>query len=595
MNEIQKVSGNIKGIRQSVLEDMEKLYDMDMELLRHQFISDSLLDSLIEFTEKIGREVMVYIARDGMVMQVIAGRHENDKLPDIRIRRGKYRLTGVRCIHTHPGGDSAFSEADIRALKRMRFDAMAVVGVLGGRAAGVEVGLLEDIGPGGEYALTTLGPYRGDEIPQEELLERMRLNDERIFSASRAIAQAESSGERAVLVGMDSDESMDELERLADTAGAAVLEKVIQQKSSPDSAFFIGRGKAEELALLKQSLDANLFIFDDELTGVQLKNLEEALGCRVIDRTSLILDIFARRASSSEGKLQVELAQYKYRLPRLMGSSAELSRLGGGIGTRGPGESKLETDRRTIRRRITELERDVKELEKQRGVRRTMREKAGVATVAIVGYTNSGKSTLLNALSGSDLVAEDKLFATLDPVTRKVELPGMPALMTDTVGFIKKLPHDLVDAFRSTLEEALHADLLLHVVDASAPDASQQYRTAEAVLESLGASGKPRVVALNKVDRLQGEPVYFDTSGAPRIEISAATGQGLETLLSTMAEIIARSKKPFDFEIPYDRTDIVALAHRIGDVKSEEYLEGHIKLSVVLDEEGRARISKLLN
>jgi GTP-binding protein HflX len=573
---------------------MRRLYDMDMELLRHQFVSDPLLNALIGFTEATGREVMVYVARDGMVMEVIAGRRENESLPDIRVHRSRHRLTGVRCIHTHPGGGATLSDADMRALTRMRFDAMASVGVLAGKATGVEVGLLEDVLPGGGYELARLGPYTPEEIPREELLERIRRNDERIFAAAREAARAESPEERAVLVGMESEESVDELERLADTAGATVLQKVLQQKYSPDPAYFVGRGKVGELALLRQSLDANLFIFDDELAGVQLRNLEEALGCRVIDRTALILDIFARRAATSEGKLQVELAQHKYRLPRLAGTGEALSRLGGGIGTRGPGESKLETDRRAIRRRITELEREVKGLEKRRGVRRGMREKAGIATVAVVGYTNAGKTTLLNALSGSDLVAEDKLFATLDPVTRRVELPGGPTLLTDTVGFIKKLPHDLVDAFRSTLEEALHADLLLHVVDASAPDAAEQYRTAESVLESLGASGKLRIVALNKADRFSGEAPYFDTGGAPRADISAETGAGLDGLLALIDETLARSRRACTFEIPYGRTDVVALAHRIGEVKSEEYGEGHIRLSVVLDEEGQSRINKLL-
>lgn len=594
MNDNFQIKGNTKGIRQSILVEMEQLFHSDMELLRHEFVSAPLLKALAFFTERTGHEVMVYVARDGMVMEVFAGRHDGAHLPDVRVRRGKRRLTGVRCILTHTDGQPELTTADVQALTRMRFDAMASIGVRKGEAAGVEIALLEDIEPNGEYTLARLGPYLPQDIPQEELLERIRHNDERILQAARIIASMETNEDRAVLVGLDGEESLDELERLADTAGAAVLQKVQQQKSKPDAATYIGQGKAKELALARQSLEANLFIFDDELSGAQTRNLEELLGCRVIDRTTLILDIFAGRATSREGKLQVELAQYKYRLPRLVGTGTELSRLGGGIGTRGPGESKLETDRRAIRRRITDLEHEVKELEKQRGVRRGMREKAGVATVAIVGYTNAGKSTLLNALSGSSVFAEDKLFATLDPVTRKVDLPGMPVLMTDTVGFIKKLPHDLVDAFRSTLEEALHADLLLHVVDASAPDAVEQYRTAESVLESLGATGKPRVVALNKVDRLEGAPLYFDTGTAPRVDISASTGQGLGRLMEEIGVAIATSKKTYEFQVPYDRGDVLALAHRLGEVKAQEYEEGHVKLGVVLDEEGAARIGKLL-
>ncbi len=593
MNDTIQIRGNIKGIRQSVLEEMEQLFQMDMELLRHQFVSEPLMSAMADFTSRINREVMVYIARDGMVMEVIVGQHDRVSLPDIRVRRGKRRLTGVRCIHTHPDGNPGLSSVDVAALYRMRFDAMASLGVRDGKTTGMEIGLLEDIKPNGDYILERLGPYAVSAIPQGDLLERIRHNDERILQAARVITSMEQIEERAILVGLDSTESIDELERLADTAGAAVLEKVLQQKAKPDPAMFIGQGKAADLALMKQSLEANLFIFDDELSGAQIRNLEETLGCRVIDRTTLILDIFARRAVSREGKLQVELAQYKYRLPRLTGVGTELSRLGGGIGTRGPGESKLEVDRRAIRSRITDLEHEVKELEKQRGVRRVMREKAGIATVAIVGYTNAGKSTLLNALSGSDVLAEDKLFATLDPVTRRVELETMPVLFTDTVGFIKKLPHDLVDAFRSTLEEALHADLLMHVVDASSPEAVGQYRTAESVLDSLGAAGKQRIVVLNKIDRLEG-PLYFDTGLAPRVDISAVTGAGLERLKAEIENQIAKKTKLYEYAVPYDRGDIVAMAHRLGEVKSEQYEEGHVRLGVVLDEEGAARLGKML-
>jgi GTP-binding protein HflX len=526
---------------------------------------------------------------------VLVGQHDRVDLPQIHVRRGKRRLTGIRCIHTHPGGSANLSSLDIQALQRMRFDAMASIGVSAdGQVIGMEVALLEDILSARDYQMTRLGPFARRDIPQEELLERIRDNDERIQKAARVIEAKETDEERAILVGLDDAESLDELERLTETAGAEVLAKVLQQKNKPDAAFYIGQGKAEELALLRQTEEANLFIFDDELSGAQLRNLEETLGCKVIDRTTLILDIFARRATSREGKLQVELAQNKYRLPRLTGEGVALSRLGGGIGTRGPGESKLEVDRRAIRRRITDLEREVKTVTRQRGVRRSMREKTGIATVAIVGYTNAGKSTLLNALSGSEVVAEDKLFATLDPVTRRVELEDTPVLLTDTVGFIQKLPHDLVDAFRSTLEEALHADLLLHVVDASAPDASSQYHVAEAVLNSLGAADRPRVVALNKVDRLQGEQPVLDCGDAVRVEISAATGEGLDTLREAIRIAVASTKREYAFDVPYHRGDVTALAHKLGEVLAEEYAEDGFTLRAVLDEESAARITKAL-
>ena len=595
MNDELKIRGNITGIRKSVLDEMTALFSMDMELLRHEFASHPLMDAMASFTARINREVMVYIARDGMVMEVLVGQHDRVGLPDIRVRRGKRRLTGVRCIHTHPNGAPGLSELDIQALLRMRFDAMAAIGVnADGQVSGMEIALLEDILSSRDYQVTRLGPFARQDIPQEDLLERIRDNDERILKAARVIAAKETDEERAILVGLDDAESLDELERLTETAGAEVLGKVLQQKNRPDAAFYIGQGKAEELALLRQTEEANLFIFDDELSGAQLRNLEETLGCKVIDRTTLILDIFARRATSREGKLQVELAQNKYRLPRLTGEGVALSRLGGGIGTRGPGESKLEVDRRAIRRRISDLEREVKTVTRQRGVRRTMREKTGIATVAIVGYTNAGKSTLLNALSGSEVVAEDKLFATLDPVTRRVEIEGTPVLLTDTVGFIQKLPHDLVDAFRSTLEEALHADLLLHVVDASAPDASSQYHVAEGVLNSLGAADRPRIVALNKIDRLNGVQPVLDSGEAVRVEISAATGEGLDALREAIRVKVESTKREYAFAVPYDRGDITALAHKLGEVLSEEYAEDGFTLRAVLDEESAARINKAL-
>ena len=594
MNDSIEIRGNITGIRKSVLAEMEQLFHMDMELLRHQFASEPLLTAMADFTTRINREVMVYIARDGMVMEVLVGQHDRVGLPDIRVRRGKRRLTGVRCIHTHPNGAASLSHPDVQALKRMRFDAMAAVGVQDGLVTGIEVGLLEDIHPNGDYDMVRLGIFQPEDLPQEDLLERIAQNDERILRGARVITSMEREEERAILVGLDSEESIDELERLADTAGAVVLEKVLQPKLKPDPAYFIGQGKARDLALRRQSLEANLLIFDDELSGAQIRNLEQTVGCRVVDRTTLILDIFARRAVTREGKLQVELAQNKYRLPRLTGAGTELSRLGGGIGTRGPGESKLEVDRRAIRRRITDLEREVRELGRQRGVRRQMREKNGVPTVAIVGYTNAGKSTLLNALSGSDVTAEDKLFATLDPVTRRVEIAGRTVLLTDTVGFIKKLPHDLVDAFRSTLEEALYADLLLHVVDGSAPDVAEQYATAESVLNSLGATGKPRVVALNKVDRLEGRAVYLDIGSAQRVDISAATGQGLDDLRQTIDKALQQVRAVHEFEVPYDRGDVAALAHQLGEVLAEEYGEQAIALRARLDAESAARITRML-
>ena len=322
-----------------------------------------------------------------------------------------------------------------------------------------------------------------------------------------------------------------------------------------------------------------------EITGAQARNLEAQIGSRVIDRTQLILDIFARRATSHEGKLQVELAQYKYLLPRLAGQGNTLSRLGGGIGTRGPGESKLETDRRYIRRRIRDLEKDVDELKRHRQLMRRARKRNQVPVIALVGYTNSGKSTLLNALSGADAFAEDKLFATLDPLTRRIQLPGgTEALLVDTVGFIHKLPHDLVDAFRSTLEEALYADLLVHVVDGSAEDCRAQYDVAEAVLMSLGAEQKSKVVAFNKVDRAN-DSTHFIPGQTPWVNISALHDIGLQMLKEKMEEALAEEIKPVDIVIPYDKGKLLGELHDQCKVLEQEYLDDGIHLQVVLSRE----------
>ena len=320
---------------------------------------------------------------------------------------------------------------------------------------------------------------------------------------------------------------------------------------------------------------------DDELTGAQQRNLENILGVRVIDRTALILDIFAQRAQSAEGKLQVELAQMKYRLPRLTGLGTSLSRLGGGIGTRGPGETRLEVDRRRIRRRIDDLEGQLREIKKQRDLRRARREKTGQTTVALVGYTNAGKSTLLNALSGADVLVEDKLFATLDPVTRQVELPeNRSCLVVDTVGFIRKLPHQLVQAFRSTLEEALYADLLVVVSDLSSPHYAQQRATVFQVLSDLGAADRPILEALNKADRVN---VSGMIEPADAILISAREGRGLDALKAEISRRIAALRNRVELTVPYDRGNVLSLIHDRGQVIEEEYLPEGTRVVCLLD------------
>ena len=381
--------------------------------------------------------------------------------------------------------------------------------------------------------------------------------------------------------------SLEELERLADTAGADTVVKLIQNKETPDPRTMIGSGKVAELGYLCQNNDVDIVIFDGDLSPSQIRNLEDALGGpEVIDRSMLILDIFALHAVTGEGKLQVELAQLKYTAPRLYGKGLELSRLGGGIGTRGPGETKLETDKRHIARRIHALEEQIAEMEKNRKTMRVARDRSGLRKIAIVGYTNAGKSTLLNRLTDAGILAEDKLFATLDPTTRKFELPcGESVLLTDTVGFIKKLPHHLISAFRSTLEEACYADILMIVIDASDSEAESQIKVTEELLVELGASGKDIIYVFNKCDRGIFEFADLGRSAAREnvAYISAATGQGIELLVSKIEELIMNSKRVVTFTIPNSEAGALNILYKNATVQDVEYGAEAIVVTAMAD------------
>lgn len=391
---------------------------------------------------------------------------------------------------------------------------------------------------------------------------------------------------RAILIGADTGEydaesSMDELSELAKTAGAEELARVLQKREAYEPATVIGEGKLAEVKELCGSLDAELLIFDCELTASQIRNVEDETDVRVIDRTMLILDIFAGRAVSREGKLQVELAQLKYRLPRLMGIGASLSRLGGGIGTRGPGETQLETDRRHIRRRIDKLSAELKELEERRGYARDRRKKDSVQVGAIVGYTNAGKSTLLNLLTGADVLAEDKLFATLDPTSRAIELPdGRSLLLVDTVGLIRRLPHHLVEAFKSTLEEAACADIIIHVCDVSDPEAAEKADVTLKTLADLGAAEIPVVTVLNKCDLLT-ENIPEDDS---TVKISAKKAQGIDRLLQVVAANLPETAKRMKLLLPYDKAGFTAKLRENGKVFTEEYTETGVLVDALVDQ-----------
>ncbi|MDE6727162.1 MAG: GTPase HflX [Oscillospiraceae bacterium] len=392
--------------------------------------------------------------------------------------------------------------------------------------------------------------------------------------------------EKAILVSADvgeydCDASVDELSELAKTAGAEEIARVIQKRDAYEPATVIGEGKLGELNELCQNLGATLLIFDCELTAAQIRNIENVTNVRTIDRTMLILDIFAARARSSEGKLQVELAQLKYRLPRLMGIGASLDKLGGGIGTRGPGETQLETDRRHIRRRIDKLSAELKELEQRRGYSRERRRKDSVQIGAIVGYTNAGKSTLLNLLTGADVLAEDKLFATLDPTARAIELPdGRSLLLVDTVGLIRRLPHHLVEAFKSTLEEAACADIIIHVCDVSDPEAAEKADVTLKTLAELGAAEIPVVTVLNKCDKIS-ENIPTDDKTA---KISALKNDGIDELLEKISKNLPQTSRRMTLLLPYDKAGITAKLRENGKVFGENYTENGIAVDALVDQ-----------
>lgn len=392
--------------------------------------------------------------------------------------------------------------------------------------------------------------------------------------------------EKAVLVcvdtgAYDAERSLDELQELANTAGATVISKVIQKKDSFDPATVLGSGRLLEVAEFVKNNEIDVVIMDNELSPAQQKNIENTMNTKVIDRTTLILDIFAQRARTSEGRLQVELAQLRYRLPRLMGMGTSLSRLGGGIGTRGPGETKLESDRRHIRRRIHALEEQLEELEQRRGYLHQRRKKDGVISVAIVGYTNVGKSTLLNTLTDAGVLAQDMLFATLDPTSRALALPdGRKVMLVDTVGLVSRLPHHLVEAFKSTLEEAVNADLILNVCDVSSPDFDNQLEVTIQVLKELGAEQVPVLTVLNKCDLVEIPPMTVDKHTAA---ISAKSGIGLETLLQKIADNLPETHRRLQLIIPYDKTGLSNEIRINGKVMTEDYRADGIFLDALVD------------
>lgn len=579
MSKLTTIYGEITGIKKSVIKKLEELYEAVIP--SGQIITIELAEKLIDLTKSLNREIVVYSSRKGQVTCVAVGNVSTVLLPEFEGRRSINRLSGIRCIHTHPSGEAELSGVDLASLKEMRFDVMAALGEKEGKietSFGIITSLEND-----QFHTQTIGPLSLEELVELDITYLISQIERQLDLTTKTSAIVEN--ERALLVGLEKQgkwdiaDSLKELAQLAETAGAEVLGMTSQKRERPDSALFIGRGKVQEISLLRQEKNANLIIFDDELSPAQQRNLERSLGVKVLDRTALILDIFAQRARSHEGKLQVELAQLRYNLPRLGGQGLVLSRLGGGIGTRGPGETKLEVDKRRIRERVNDISRQIEHIKKQRDLHRKRRETTRIPTIALVGYTNAGKSTLLNMLAESEeVLAEDKLFATLDPTTRNITLTnGQQALITDTVGFIQKLPHQLIAAFRATLEEVIQADILLHVVDASHPQYHEQSLAVFQVLYELNVDIKQLITVFNKVDKIKDKSIINTLLKTENCAmISALHGDGIKSLLLLIENTIKQKTVEKHLLIPYEESGVMAKLYDISAVHSTEYRENGI-------------------
>ncbi len=585
------INGNIESVKKSILNRLDTIYEM--KIPKDMIFTEELANLLNEVTLDLEREISVAIDRKGNIIGVAIGDSSTVDIPIIDVKEEK--LSGVRVIHTHPNGNPKLSGLDISALIKLKLDAMVAIGVNNEGNLKYHIGFCDvnnNILVEEELEFKTT-----EDVMQFKFLDKVK----HIESLIKENDVIEDNTERAILVGTEDEESLEELGELTKACEAIPVYSILQKRSKNkiDPAYYIGRGKVEEIALVRQSLRANVVIFDEELSGAQVRNLEGALGVKVIDRTTLILEIFARRAKTKEGKIQVELSQLKYRLSRLGGLGTVLSRTGGGIGTRGPGEKKLETDKRHIRETIYDLTKELERIKHVRNTQREKRNKDSISKISLVGYTNAGKSTLRNTLCDiyplkSSNIKEkvfeaDMLFATLDTTTRGILLPdNRVATITDTVGFIRKLPHELVEAFKSTLEEVIYSDLLLHVVDSSSDSADKQIEVVEDVLKELDACDKPTILVLNKTDKASEEKLQDlreKYKSYKIIEVSAKERINLEKLLNESTELLPYKLKAFKVLIPYADSSTVAYLHRNGKVDSEEYVEEGTVMMVQGDEE----------
>lgn len=589
------IYGNTENIKKELMLQLKILENSSYP--KNYIISPELARQLALLSSSIGREIAIYLDRHGRSRDIMVGDHDTAPLVKEHLRRNAGRLAGIRCIHTHPSGNSNLSQVDLSSLQEYNLDAIIAIGSSEGMVTGISIAFLQ---PNDNTDNTNINEHNVKMFKLREIGELERFPFLNILqeidkkSKKTLLHKTETEEETTLLLGftekkgdlLTGEDSLLELLALAQTAGAKVKGKLLLNLNKPDPAFYLGSGKVKDLSLYTQQEAIDLVIFDDELSPRQQNNLNEILGCRVIDRTALILQIFANRAKTREGKLQVELAQLNYLLPRLTGMGTELSRLGGGIGTRGPGETKLETDKRHIRKRIGELQHKIEEIKQQRHILRHKRSRNNVPVVALLGYTNAGKSTLLNTLTGAHALAENQLFATLDPTTRKLQLKQGEILLTDTVGFIHKLPHQLVAAFRATLEEIKYADLLLHVVDGANPACVAQIESVNQVLKELACTEKPMIMVFNKWD-LVTDPVEMNnilSQYHPAIPISAEKNYNLTELEELIARNLPKQPELITLLLPFNQASLLNLLYEKGKVMKTEYLADGILCSAYLSQ-----------
>ena len=592
------IKGNVDGIKDFILKELDSIYDITVT--KNRVIEPEIIALIASISGRINREINVAIDRRGNIVEISIGDSSSVQLPLLNVQ--EKRLSGIRVIHTHPNGNPNLSSIDISALTKLKLDCIAAIGVVEEKITGVVMGFCNVDGDELSHEVTEI--MNIPEFIDYDFLYRI----EEIESILKKRNIVENDDEYAILVGIDNDESLDELAELARACNVKVVGKFFQKKSKIDPCYFIGTGKVIELARFKQIKKANLIIFDEELSGLQVKNLEEVTGCKVIDRTVLILEIFATRARTREAKIQVELAQLKYRSSRLLGFGTTMSRTGGGVGTKGPGEKKLEIDKRRIRETIHDLKQELEKIRKTRIIQREKRDESGIPKISLVGYTNVGKSTLRNLLvsmytadntSKKEAVfAENMLFATLDITTRAITLPDKRvASLTDTVGFVRKLPHDLVEAFKSTLEEVSFSDLIIHVVDISSDTVVEQIKAVENVLSELNALDKPTFLALNKCEMATPEQIANikeKFSNYQMIEISAKQNYNIDKFLDMTVSLLPQTTKKCTYLIPYTDTSMGAYLHRNAIIQSEDYEGEGVRIVAIVNDEVYNRCRKFM-